>query len=95
MKATPEQTMYPHEVQIAIFKQLLTYEILLKPGIYFHIHRHKNGKMFALPEGKISEEIDAVPLFVLDEENYHDSISIDLALQEYWEEIPSALKIQN
>lgn len=93
---TPEQTMYPHDVQLAIIRQLITYETLLKPKYKLRIDRFSNGDIFTYIVKNDSNNTPAwVKCWQIKSKRLHSMPDIDAELHIVWSEIDPKFKIQN
>lgn len=88
------KNLYPHEIQTAIFSQLLAYETLIKPEFKLRIDRWRNGTIFTYivktetgtPSGCQCWEFKPTNIFTL--------ADVDAHLHLFWKDVPKQYKIE-
>lgn len=89
---TTTKTLYPAEVQRAIFNQLITYEHLLEDGYRMDISRPSGGKfwIYVYPAGH--PELSSVAM--ISTRSLTTAKKLDEAVTRWWENIPKEWKKQ-
>lgn len=84
------KTLYPAEVQRAIFNQLITYEHLLADGYSMDISRPTGGEfwIYVYPNGH--PELSAVAM--ISTRSLTTAKKLDGAVSRWWESIPKECK---
>lgn len=86
------KALHPHEIQIAVFRQLLTYETLLKPEYKLRIDRLHCGIIFTYIV-KISRGThNGCLCWKLDPANISTSADVDKHLNLFWDDVPKYYK---
>ena len=87
---TTQKPLFPQEVQLAIFQQLLAYETLLKERCRMDISRPSTGMIWIYvypaghPEQAHSYVIDTLPIST--------AKGVDEAISRWWQSIPVECK---
>lgn len=81
----------PAQVQNEIFRQLLTYETLLKEEFNFHIYRYPDG-LFMVFILNADQSYKIFERFAIASKGINCTAGIDDAMAHFWAEIPDIYK---
>lgn len=93
VKPAMNKNLYPHEVQSAIFSQLLAYETLLKPEYRLRIDRWINGTIFTYVVKADSGNPPGCQCWELVTRPITTTKQIDEMLTDFWADVPAEYKI--
>ena len=86
------KTLYPVEVQLDLFRQLLTYETLLKPEFRLRIDRFHRGALFVYVVKNGTANIPAGCNTWTFEPTLKTEKELDEAMATFWQEVPQKFK---
>lgn len=85
--------LYPVEVQCHVFRQLLTYETLLKPELCLRIDKFSTGALFVYVVKNDSQGTPAgVDTWTFDPTRIKTAKELDEAMSTFWQEMPQKFK---
>lgn len=87
--------LYPVEVQVLLFRQLLAYETLLKPEYCLHISKCSSDSLFVYIIEKCTHTIAYDKIETFSPHILQTAKELDAALAKFWNEVPQKFKIQN
>lgn len=101
---TTQKHLYPNEVQLAIFQQLLTYETLLKEGCHLDIQKYpenitmratlwKKAKPEEIPHEDPEKCWRVHRPYMFNLSKPYTAKDVDEAIYRWWQSVPAECKI--
>ena len=87
-----KNALHPHEIQTAVFRQLLTYETLLKPEYKLRIDRLISGVLFVYVITPDTGTPHGCLYWKLNPANISTFADVDEHLNLFWDEVPQYYK---
>lgn len=88
------KTLYPVEVQLDLFRQLLTYETLLNPEYRLRIDKFHTGSLFVyVIKNDTCGTPAGVQTWTFEPTVLKTAKAIDEAMATFWQEVPQKFKL--